>query len=96
LEPATGGAPTKVSSSGKDVSSNVGQHVRLTGSNQASSQGGSQTSSSSGSSTGNMSGSSTGSASAEPEFVVTRVDVVAKECPADVQSRVNQDKKSKK
>jgi hypothetical protein len=89
LEPANGGAATKISSSGKDVSSNVGQNVRLSGS--------SQNSSASGNSSGNMSGSSSGtSASGEPEFVVTRVDVVAKECPADIQSRVDQDKKSKK
>jgi len=90
LEPANGGAATKISSSGKDVSSNVGQNVRLSGNTQNSA-------SSSGSSSGNMSGSSSGtSASGEPEFVVTRVDVVAKECPADIQSRVDQDKKSKK
>ena len=88
LEPASGGAATKISSSGKDVSSNVGQNVRLSGNT--------QNPSSTGSSSGNMSGSSTGSASGEPEFVVTRVDVVAKECPADIQSRVDQDKKSKK
>lgn len=90
LEPANGGTATKISSSGKDVSSNVGQNVRLSGNTQNSA-------SSSGSSSGNMSGSSSGtSASGEPEFVVTRVDVVAKECPADIQSRVDQDKKSEK
>ena len=90
LEPANGGTATKISSSGKDVSSNVGQNVRLSGNTQNSA-------SSSGSSSGNMSGSSSGnSASGEPEFVVTRVDVVAKECPSDIQSRVDQDKKSKK
>ena len=89
LEPASGGAATKISSSGKDVSANVGQNVRLSGNT--------QNPSSTGSSSGNMSGSSTGTnASGEPEFVVTRVDVVAKECPADIQSRVDQDKKSKK
>ena len=90
LEPANGGAATKISSSGKDVSSNVGQNVRLSGNTQNSA-------SSSGSSSGNASGSSSGNgASGEPEFVVTRVDVVAKECPADIQSRVDQDQKSKK
>jgi len=89
LESASGGTATKISSSGNDVSSNVGQNVRLTGSNQNSAA-------SSGSSSGNMSGSSSGtSASGEPEFVVTRVDVVAKECPADIQSKVDQDKKKK-
>src|SRR6266436_3046907 len=90
LEPANGGTATKISSSGKDVSSSVGQNVRLSGNTQ-------NPASSPGSSSGNMSGSSSGtSASGEPEFVVTRVDVVAKECPADIQSRVDQDKKSKK
>src|SRR5882724_9253731 len=90
LEPASGGTATKISSSGKDVSANVGQNVRLSGNTQ-SAQG-----SSTGSATGNMSGSSSANASGEPEFVVTRVDIVAKECPADIQSRVDQDKKSKK
>src|SRR4051812_877430 len=106
LEPANGGAATKISSSGKDVSSNVGQNVRLSGNTQNSSSSsgsssgntsGSSSGNTSGSSSGNMSGSSSGtSASGEPEFVVTRVDVVAKECPSDIQSRVDQDKKSKK
>jgi hypothetical protein len=98
LEPANGGAATKISSSGKDVSTNVGQNVRLSGNTQNSaSSSGSSSGNTSSSSSGNMSGSSSGnSASGEPEFVVTRVDVVAKECPADIQSRVDQDKKSKK
>jgi len=92
LEPANGGTATKISSSGKDVSSNVGQNVKLTGSTQSGSQ-----ASSTGSTSGNMSGSSSGtSASGEPEFVLTKVDVVAKECPADVQSRIDQEKKSNK
>ena len=49
LEPANGGAATKISSSGKDVSSNVGQNVRLSGNtqNSASSSGSSKPSSSS-------------------------------------------------
>jgi hypothetical protein len=95
VEPISGGPAKKVSSSGKDVSSNVGQHVNLTGSTQAPSQGSSPTgtSGSTGTSGGSMAGSSS---SNEPEFVVTRVDVAAKECPADVQSKIDQEKKSKK
>ena len=94
LEPASGGAATKISSSGKDVSSNVGQNVKLSGTNQSGSQSGSQTSST-GTSGGTMTGSSA-SSTGEPEFVVTKVDVVAKECPADIQSRIDQDKKTNK
>lgn len=92
VQPLSGGPAKKVSSSGKDVSANEGQSVRLSGSTQSASQGGSQTSSTA---SGSTSGSSTG-ASGEPEFAVTRVDVVAKECPADVQSQIDQDKKKNK
>ncbi|HET6935667.1 MAG TPA: hypothetical protein VFI72_12565 [Candidatus Angelobacter sp.] len=84
LMPASGDK-TQVSSSGdQDLNSHMGQEVRLRGS---SSQGGSSSQSST--SSNPSSGSST---SSDNQFVVTKVDVVAHTCPADIQNRIDQDK----
>ncbi len=64
----------------------MGEEVRLKG-NQAGSQ--SSQSSASPSSAGSSAGD-------DNKFVVTKVDVVAHTCPAEIQNRIDQDKKKSK
>jgi hypothetical protein len=85
LMPASGDK-TQVSAGGQDLNSHMGEEVRLSGN-----QGGSQASQSSASSS--SAGSSTGD---DNKFVVTKVDVVAHTCPAEIQNRIDQDKKKSK
>jgi FlaG/FlaF family flagellin (archaellin) len=85
LMPASGDK-TQLSAGGQDLNSHMGEEVRLSGN-----QGGSQASQSSASSS--SAGSSTGD---DNKFVVTKVDVVAHTCPAEIQNRIDQDKKKSK
>jgi hypothetical protein len=90
LVPAAGDK-TKLNSGDQDLNSHVGQQVRVTGSgNQGSSQ-----SSQSNTSTSTQ-GSSSSSTANTNEFYVTRVDVLAHTCPADIQGRIDKDKKKHK
>jgi hypothetical protein len=86
IQPASG-PQTKLNagSSGQNLSSHEGQHVRVTG-NQGATSG--QTSSSSQTST------ASGATSAEPELLITKIDVVADQCPAAIQNQIEQQKKS--
>lgn len=84
LMPASGDK-TQVNAGGQDLNSHMGEEVRLSGN-----QGGSQASQSASSSSA---GSSTGD---DNKFVVTKVDVVAHTCPAEIQNRIDQDKKKPK
>ena len=71
IQPKSGPA-TQLDAGSQDLNSHVGQDVRVTGSQQSSSS--SQTS------TGASSGTS-----AQGDFLVSRVDVVAAACPTDTQ-----------
>ncbi|MCU1287254.1 MAG: hypothetical protein JWO13_3604 [Acidobacteriales bacterium] len=92
IQPATGDQ-MRVSSSGQDLSANVGQHVRATGTSSTNTQ-----SSTSGGMSGTQSsstGTSGSSSSNEPELLVTKVDVVAQSCPPDIQNRIDKQNRSK-
>jgi hypothetical protein len=86
LMPASGDK-TRLSSGGQDLSSHMGEEVKLSGN-----QSGSQSSSPNSASSASAGGSSAG-ASDDNQFVVTKVDVVAHTCPTDIQGRIDQDKK---
>jgi hypothetical protein len=84
IQPATGDK-TKLNSGGQDLDSHVGKNVRVSGNmNNSGSQSGNAQSS-----TG-ATGTDTGAA--EPELLVTRVDVIADSCPPEIQRRADADK----
>jgi hypothetical protein len=89
IQPATGDK-TKLNSGGQDLDSHVGKNVRVSGNmnNSGSQSGNAQSSTGPGGTTGGT--SETGAA--EPELLVTRVDVIADTCPADIQRRADADK----
>ncbi|MCU1307761.1 MAG: hypothetical protein JWN45_2456 [Acidobacteriaceae bacterium] len=84
IQPAAGDK-TKLNSGGQDLDSHVGKNVRVSGNmNNSGSQSGNAQSP-----TG-ATGTDTGTA--EPELLVTRVDVIADTCPPDIQRRADADK----
>jgi len=87
IQPAAGDQ-MKVNAGGQDVASHVGQNVRLTGK-----QGSSSASSTSG--TSGQTGSSQAAGGGE-EFLVTRVDVVAEECPPEIKAKIAAHEKESK
>jgi len=84
IQPATG-EKTKLNTGSQDWSGHVGHNVRVSGNmNDAGSQtpsGNTQTSA-----------GSTGAGAGAPELMVTKVDVVAESCPAEIQKRIDADK----
>jgi hypothetical protein len=86
IQPASG-SQTKLNagSSGQNLSSHEGQHVRITGN---------QTPSSGQASSSQTSTAAGAGASTEPELLITRIDVVEDQCPPAIQSQIEQQKKS--
>ena len=83
VQPVSGGPPTQLSAGNQDLASHVGQDVRLSG-----------TMNNNGTSASNSSSGSTGSVAGSQDqgqvLLVTRVDEVAKHCPADTQRQIDQ------
>ena len=73
------GEATQVNAGDQDLASHMGQHVQLTGTAQS----------------GGSSPSSTGPNAGSRQLLVTRVDVVAATCPADIQQKIDDQKKNK-
>jgi hypothetical protein len=86
IQPATGDK-TKLNAGNQDLSTHVGHNVRVSGN---ASDTGTQTSSGTQTSTGATGMSATGKA--EPELMVTRVDMIADSCPPEIQKRIDADK----
>jgi hypothetical protein len=82
VQPVNGGPPTQLAAGNQDLASHVGQDVRLSG---TMNNGTSASNSSSGST-----GSVAGSQDQGQVLLVTRVDEVAKRCPADTQRQIDQ------
>ncbi len=88
IQPVNGGTPTQLSAGKQDLSSYQGQDVRVSGNMTA----GSNTSASN--STSGSTGSVAGSADQGQVLQVTRVDEVAKHCPANTQQQIDQSNSS--
>ena len=86
MQPANGGAPTQLSAGNQDLASHVGQDVRVSGTMGNGNSGTSASNNATGST-----GSVAGSADQGQVMLVTRVDEVAKRCPADTQQQINKD-----
>jgi hypothetical protein len=84
IQPVNGDAPTQLSAGNQDLSSYQGQDVRVSGNM----TGGSNTSASN--STSGSTGSVAGTADQGQILQVTRVDEVAKHCPANTQQQIDQ------
>src|SRR5260370_40448775 len=82
IQPVTGDK-TKLNSGGQDLDSHVGKNVRVSG-NMNNPQ--------SGSAQGSTGTTGTDTGTAEPELLVTRVDVIADTCPPDIQKRADAEK----
>jgi hypothetical protein len=85
IQPATGDK-TKLNSGGQDLDSHVGHNVRVSGNmnNSPSPSGSAQ------SSGGTVGASDTGTA--EPELLVSRVDMISESCPPEIQKKADADK----
>jgi hypothetical protein len=80
IQPTSGAPATQLNAGGQNLSSHVGQQVRISGTRENNTNT-SQTASGSQTSTGMSNSSAAG------DLLVSRVDVVAATCPADTQGR---------
>jgi hypothetical protein len=82
IQPVTGDTTT-LNSGGQDLDSHVGKNVRVSGNMNNPQSGNAQ---------GSTGTTGTDTGTAEPELLVTRVDVIADTCPPDIQKRADAEK----
>jgi hypothetical protein len=73
------GEATRVNAGGQDLATHMGQHVQLTGTMKS----------------GDSSPSSYGPNAGSTQLLITRVDVMEATCPADIQKKIDDQKKNK-